>query len=220
MAERRRKVSNPLGLAILSLLKESPMHPYQMASTLRQRSKEDSIRLNYGALYAVIAALEREGFILPRETVREGARPERTVYGLTDKGELELHDWMSELLSIPAKEYPQFEAALSLMPILPPDETEALLRARAVRLEAEIARQRAVIEVSGRGGLERVFMIETEYEVAMREAELGFVKKLVELIRSSSAFTRNWRAFHDQHAVKQPGVSKRQATPRRKKESK
>ena len=216
----RRKVSNPLGLAILSLLKEAPMHPYQMAATLRQRSKEESIRLNYGALYAVIAALEREGFIVPRETVRAGARPERTIYTLTSRGELELHDWMTELLSIPAKEYPQFEAALSLMPVLPPGEVEALLRGRAIRLEAEVAKRRAVIEVSGRSGVERVFMIETEYEVAMCEAELAFVQKLVELIHSAPAFTRNWRAFHAQSTRKHPGAQKRPATARPKKESK
>jgi DNA-binding PadR family transcriptional regulator len=193
---QRRKVSNPLGLAILSLLKEGPMHPYQMAATLRQRSKEESIRLNYGALYSVISALEREGFIVPRETVREGARPERTVYALTDKGELELHDWMSELLSIPVKEYPQFEAALSLMPVLPPDEVAALLRERVHRLEAEAAKLRAVLDIAGKSGLDRIFAIEGEYEIAMREAERKWVEGLLELIQSSAGFTRNWRAFH------------------------
>ncbi len=193
---QRRKVSNPLGLAILSLLKEGPMHPYQMAATLRQRAKEESIRLNYGALYSVIAALEREGFIVPLETVRDGARPERTVYALTGKGELELHDWMSELLSIPVKEYPQFEAALSLMPILPPDEVADLLRERVQRLEAEAAKLRAVLEVTSKSGLDRIFAIEDEYEIAMRDAERKWVEDMVELIRSSPDFTRNWRVFH------------------------
>ena len=218
MAPARRKISNPLGLAILSLLKEGPMHPYQMAATLRQRSKEESIRLNYGALYAVIAALEREGLIVPRETAREGARPERTIYGLTDKGDLELRDWMSELLSIPAKEYPQFEAALSLMPVLPPDEVAALLKERVERLEAEAAKLRAVLEVVAKGGLERLFGIETEYEIAMRDAERKWVEELLELIRTSAAFTRNWRAFHARMADPPP-TGKRPASPRPRKES-
>src|SRR5712692_9537844 len=94
----RRKVSNPLGLAVLSLLFERPMHPYEMAATLRQRAKEASIKLNYGSLYTVIGALERTGFISAREKARAGARPERTVYELTETGAVELHEWMRELL--------------------------------------------------------------------------------------------------------------------------
>ena len=218
MANARRKISNPLGLAILSLLKEGPMHPYQMAATLRQRSKEDSIRLNYGALYAVIAALEREGFILPRETAREGARPERTIYGLTGTGDLELHDWMSELLSKPAKEYLQFEAALSLLPTLSPDEVTVLLRERVQRLETETAKLKAGLEVLAKGGLERLFGIETEYEIAMRDAERRWVEGLLELMRTSPAFTRTWKAFHTRKADPGP-TARRPAAKRPRKES-
>jgi len=195
------------------------MHPYQMAATLRQRAKEESIRLNYGALYAVIAALEREGFIVPRETVREGARPERTVYELSDKGDLELHDWMSELLSIPVKEFPQFEAALSLMPILPPDEVDTLLRERVQRLEAEAAKLRAVLEVAAKGGLDRIFAIESEYEIAMREAERKWVEALLETMRSEPAFTQNWRSFHAHPESKALPTRKRPAPSRQRKES-
>ena len=35
---------------------------------------------------------------------------------------------MSELLAEPVKEYPQFEAALSLLPVLHPDAVTELLR--------------------------------------------------------------------------------------------
>src|SRR5688572_13214455 len=113
-AVRVRPVSNPLGLAVMALLQERPMHPYEMAATLRERVKEQSIKLNYGSLYTVVAALQRAGLIVARQTVREGARPERTVYALTEAGGRELRSWMRDLLSTPVKEYPHFEAALSL----------------------------------------------------------------------------------------------------------
>jgi DNA-binding PadR family transcriptional regulator len=193
---RRRKVNNPLGLAVLALLREKAMHPYQMATTLRERAKEESIKINYGSLYTVIGALEREGLVLARETVREGARPERTVYVLTEKGASELVDWMSELLSAPAKEYPRFEAALSLMPVLPPDDAARLLEQRVGRLGAEVAALRSRLESVRQQGLERLFLIESEYEIAMREAERAWVVSLVELIRGSREFTRTWRGFH------------------------
>ena len=50
MANPVRKLSSPLALAVLVLLYERPMHPYEMAATLRERRKEDSIKLRYGSL--------------------------------------------------------------------------------------------------------------------------------------------------------------------------
>ncbi len=82
MASRNR--SNPLALAVLICLYERPMHPYEVATTLRQRNKHESVRLNYGSLYAVVASLEKRGLIAAQETMRAGRLPERTVYALTD----------------------------------------------------------------------------------------------------------------------------------------
>ncbi len=67
--------SNPLALAVLVCLYERPMHPYEVAQTLRQRAKQESVRLNYGSLYAVVDVLEKKGFIKATGTVREGKRP-------------------------------------------------------------------------------------------------------------------------------------------------
>ncbi len=109
----RRKISNPLALAVLACLYERPMHPYEMATTMRARHKDESIKLNYGSLYSIVDALQRGGLIEPQETTREGRRPERTVYRITDTGIHELLDWLGELLSTPVKEYTQFEAGAS-----------------------------------------------------------------------------------------------------------
>ena len=80
----RRNRSNPLALAVLICLCERPMHPYEVATTLRQRQKHESVRLNYGSLYAVVASLEKRGLIAPRGRERSGRLPERTVYCLTE----------------------------------------------------------------------------------------------------------------------------------------
>src|ERR1700743_723467 len=109
--------ANPLALAVLALLFERPMHPYEMAATLKQRHKEESIKLRFGSLYTVIELLLARGFIRAKATSREGKRPERTVYALTDAGREELLDWMRDLLRDPVKEYPRFEAGLCLMAV-------------------------------------------------------------------------------------------------------
>ena len=82
----RRRVSNPLALAVLACLNERPMHPYEISTTLRNRGKEQSIKLNYGSLYAVVESLQKHGLITSRATTREGRRPERTVYEITEAG--------------------------------------------------------------------------------------------------------------------------------------
>ena len=118
------------------------MHPYEMATTMRERGKEKSIRLNYGSLYTVIEQLMRENFIAVREVLKEGKRPEKTVYELTPSGEMELIGWMRELVSSPVKEYPMFEAAISLLPVLPPEEVIELLEIRLGLLEKTDQRNR------------------------------------------------------------------------------
>ena len=134
--------SNPLALAVVVCLYERPMHPYEVAQTLRQRAKQESVRLNYGSLYAVVESLEKEGFIKATGTVREGKRPERTVYAITDDGSREMDDWMTELIGVPAKEYPAFMAGLSFLPSLGPDDALVVLRGRAEALTVKLAGMR------------------------------------------------------------------------------
>ena len=195
MPPRSRR--NPLALAVLACLYERPMHPYECARTLRSRAKHESIRLNYGSLYKVVESLEKQGFIRARETLREGNRPERTVYEITAAGALEFVDWLSDLVAAPAKEYLQFEAALSLLPGLPPDDAVTLLGERCVALEHRIAALRAQLTGAEATGVERLFRIEHEYELALLEAELEWVRRLVKDLETGALEGLDrWRGFH------------------------
>ena len=181
-----RATSNPLALAVLACLHERPMHPYEMASTMRERGKEHSIKLNYGSLYTVVDNLAKHGLIEAVEARREGRRPERTVYQLTDTGRVKLDAWMSDLLARPVKEYPQFEAALSLLPVLHPDHVLALLRERVRALEKEIVAQRLILDAAGKAGLPRLLMIEGEYHLALRDTELAWVRDLADELEAGT----------------------------------
>ncbi len=194
----KRKVSNPLALAVMALLFERPMHPYEMVSLMRERGKHESVRLRYSSLYSVVGVLEREGLISPRETVREGRRPERTVYGITAAGRAEFLTWLRELLSEPVKEYTQFAAGLSFIAALPPDEAVGLLEERMRLLEEEIGKMRSGLEEAAeRLGLPRLFLIESEHELVLREAELRWLRGLVGEIRAGTlGGIGGWRSFH------------------------
>ena len=189
--------SNPLALAVLSCLYERPMHPYEVAQTLRHRAKHESIKLNYGSLYNVVEGLEKRGFIRVTETVREGRRPERTVYEITETGSREFVDWLSALVTTPVKEYLQFEAALSLLPALPPAEAAALLRERAAELEQRLAISRMTVDGMQKAGLPRLFAIEVEYQEALMRAELDYVETLIKEIEGGTLDgIEMWQAIH------------------------
>jgi DNA-binding PadR family transcriptional regulator len=188
--------SNPLALAVLALLFERPMHPYEMGVILKQRHKEDSIKLRYGSLYTVIELLLARGFIVARETARDGKRPERTIYEITPAGRDELRDWMADLVGQPVKEYPQFEAALCLLPILPPDEALALLRQRLHLLGQSTTVLEGQIAGISAQKFPPLFLVETEYRLALLKAEQAFVSDLIQRIESGWGPLELWRGFH------------------------
>jgi DNA-binding PadR family transcriptional regulator len=182
---------------VLVSLYEKPMHPYEVAQTLRQRAKQESVRLNYGSLYAVVESLEKKGFIKATGTVREGKRPERTVYEITDDGGREMNEWMTELISVPSKEYPAFMAGLSFLPSLPPDEALTALQSRRDALKVKLAGMRGAMKAAHDAGLPRIFELESEYEEKQLQAELKFVSGLAdEMAAGSLEGLEMWRMFH------------------------
>jgi DNA-binding PadR family transcriptional regulator len=195
---KRRKVGNLLALALLALLVPgTPMHPYEMANLLRRTGKEQDMKIKWGSLYTVVQNLEKHGLIKALSSDREGRRPERTVYAITDAGRAELRDWLHELVGTPEPELSRFEAALSVLGVLPPDEATTLLAERLRALEADIAaRRQALLAESER--VPRLFLIEAEYALAMRQAEAGWVRSLLrELTEETLPNLAEWRAYHE-----------------------
>jgi len=206
VADLKRKIANPLALAVLVLLYERPMHPYEMAATLRERRKEESIKLRYGSLYTVIELLVKAGFITEKKTMRQGNRPERTVYAISKAGEAEMRSWLRELLSTPGKEYPQFEAGLSLLPALPPDEVTDVLETRMEFLKKDIEQIKAGLQQAKDMQLPALFSIESEYRLAGLETELGFVGNLITRIRKDGCgFLKLWKQWHAERAPGKKG---------------
>jgi len=176
----RPKVANLLGLAVLGLLQERPMHPHAMAATLRERGLDRSFKLTTGSLYDTVRALERAGWIAARETTRSGGRPQRTVYAHTPLGHREFIRWLDELLRTPAEEFPRFPSAVTYLGALGPEGAAAALGERAERLRALIgdAGQGHASVLAG-GTVPRLFVLEAEYALHMYEAELAWVERVI-----------------------------------------
>ncbi|PMR60729.1 PadR family transcriptional regulator [Verrucosispora sp. ts21] len=132
------------------------------------------------------------GFVAPQETVRDSARPERTVYAITDEGRHEVHDWLRTLLAQPRQEYPHFAVALSLLSLLPPDEAVEVLRRRSAALAGQIEETRTTVADARADGLAWIYLVEEEYSLALLEAERRFVADLIESLKQPD-YARSWQ---------------------------
>ncbi|GAA2877840.1 PadR family transcriptional regulator [Actinoplanes cyaneus] len=194
---KRRKVGNLLGLHILAQLSIRPLHPYEIAAQLKAFGKDADIKIQWGSLYTVVQNLEKHGFIEAAETVREGRRPERTVYRLTPAGRDELTDWMRELVGTPAAEYPKLQAALSVVGVLPPDEVIELFEQRLGILALENDKMRQDLRTLVHE-VPRLFLVEAEYRLAMREAEVAWITALLDELRTGTMpGMATWRRIHE-----------------------
>ena len=214
---KRRRVRSLLGLAVLGVAVQRPMHPYEMASMLRARAKDRDIAIKWGSLYSVVQNLEKHGLLASIGTEREGGRPERTVYRLTDAGRVELSDWVSELVSAPSHEPRQFEAGLSMLAALAPEEAAAHLKVRLESLGRELDEKRQRLAAL-RAEIPRLFLIEGEYDLAMVQAEAEWAGSLHdELASGRFPDIEKWRAAQNtgQIAAQWGDIAERGSIPGR-----
>jgi DNA-binding PadR family transcriptional regulator len=183
MNQLKAKTRNLWELTVLCLLRLRPMHPYEMQRLFREWHKDAFLDLKRGSLYHAIERLHRTGQIEPMETIRDGKRPERTVYRLTESGDHAGIEWLRELLANPVPEPTQFFAALSFLPHLTPDIVQQQLKERIGFLELEIASLNTVLETMI-PKIGRLVLVEVEYLKAMRQADLEWVKSFLEDLRS------------------------------------
>jgi DNA-binding PadR family transcriptional regulator len=179
-------MTNELGIweiAVLALLRETPMHPYQMQSLLRLRHKDEILALKRGSLYHAIGRLVRDALIIAKSTQREGRRPERTTYAITAAGRKEFTRVLRQIIAVPRRESSEFMAAMSFLVHLTPAEALPRLKERAVRLADDVQHRSAGISAASAHVL-RINLVESEYLLAMMNAELAWVRSLIADISS------------------------------------
>ena len=170
-------------LAVLALLREEPMHPYQMQRLLRERHQDVVLGLKRGSLYHAISRLVRSGLIEAVTVGREGRRPERTTYRSTPEGARTLAQWLRHRIATPSREPSDFMGSVSFLVHLAPADAVARLEARAEALAAQVQEVGAVQrQAAGRVG--RIHLIEKEYLLAMHEAELSWLRKVIADLRA------------------------------------
>ncbi|HWS38785.1 MAG TPA: PadR family transcriptional regulator [Actinoplanes sp.] len=180
----KRALENPLVLAILGLLLERPMHPYDVLTELRGRSAHQAAAITRGSVYDIVAALAGAGWIHETARLRQGNRPERTVYALTASGREELIRRLDDQIRNPRRDFTPFLGAVAYLGALGRAGAVDALTERARRLrERTTDDERRLAEVLGQG-LERLFMIEAEFAIHQAHAELAWIDAVLEEIRT------------------------------------
>ncbi|GIH93352.1 PadR family transcriptional regulator [Planobispora siamensis] len=172
-----------VGLTVLAMLSVRAAHPYELHRFIVDTHKDYVTGLPR-SLYHAVEKLAGEELIVPVETGRQGRRPERTVYEITDEGRRQLASRLHALLETPHPDRRTFTAAVSLVGTLPASGALRALRARAATIEGLLAGMDAHLRAMKDGGLPDLLMIEVDYERALNEAELAWVRRVIARLES------------------------------------
>lgn len=175
-----------LGIAALALLAEREMHPYEMYQLLVTRGEDRLLKVRPGSLYHTIERLNRTGLVRVVGTEREGNRPERTTYEITEQGQLALGERVTEMLEAPADEFPQFPLALAEAHNLPRDTVVHLLERRLVHLRGDLDFYRSAFTAVRDKKVPRKFWLDVTYRNHLLEADISWIEQLITEITSGS----------------------------------
>ena len=167
----------PLGVMVLALLREGDMHPYEMMRLMRQRRDDRLVPIQNGTFYHTVGRLERAGLLAEVGVDRDGNRPERTTYTLTDSGRDIVLDWVRR--ELPRIDRPaEFRVALAEAHNLPREEVLDLLGVRRAALAAALQMHTSGIADADLRGVPQQYLVELDREAALLEAELAWLDRL------------------------------------------
>jgi DNA-binding PadR family transcriptional regulator len=176
-----------LGISVLALLKARPMHGYEMLQTLVERHADRIVKVRPGSLYHVVDRLTDEKLIRRAATDREGKRPERVIYEITDAGAEALAERVRELIARPVHEFPQFVVALAEIEALGKDAAADAVDERVGALEARAAE---IMALRGAGVVPAAYLVALDYLLAAMQNELSWLRDFANSLRAGQL---EWR---------------------------
>jgi len=121
-------------LVILGLLRDQPLHGYEIKQIIEEHMG-DWTSIAFGSIYFALGKLSDEGLIEKIATEKEGNRPSRSVYQITEAGRSEFLRLLRKVWSEPEQQYFAIDIGLAFMNALPVDEIKGYLRQQVAQLE-------------------------------------------------------------------------------------
>jgi DNA-binding PadR family transcriptional regulator len=172
-------------LAILGLLKDRPMHGYQLSRELAEQLG-GLWRVSYGSLYPTLRRLQAEGAI--EAAGGEVGKRRKTVYRITPAGEELFLQMLEEAPQEGAQtEDNRFRVRLAFFRYLPPETRIRLLERRRAALEERLADVKARLrDPEATDDYQRALM---EHGRAAIEADIAWLAGLIQSERTKYEIT-------------------------------
>jgi DNA-binding PadR family transcriptional regulator len=172
-----------LELAVLGLLKERPMHGYQLSRELSE-SLGGLWRVSYGSLYPTLRRLERDAAIESEAGDERGARRKK-VYRITSKGEEMFLELLQESPVDTQAEDARFRMRLAFFRYLAPETRIRLLERRRQALQRRLSTIGESLR-SGRGASDDYGHALIEHTRTVTESDISWLEGLIAAERRKS----------------------------------
>jgi DNA-binding PadR family transcriptional regulator len=173
-------------LLLLGLLNLQRMHGYELHDFIEHRLHQIS-DLTKPTAYRMLDALYEQGLV-DRQLEREGRRPERQVYELTDAGRARFGALLREELGRAVRPVYSGDVALLFADQLPAVERLALLGERRRRVAELLAETTRICELHPTNTGARLAIDHDRFHL---EAEVRWLDSVIESDRSSERGTMN-----------------------------
>ncbi|MEU8898521.1 PadR family transcriptional regulator [Nocardia sp. NPDC048505] len=192
MERKGRPTVTALAIAVLALLEERPMHPYEMYQLLLARGEDVLVKIRPGSLYHTVARLAEQELVRAEGVERAGNRPERTTYRITDRGRKAMRARISEIIRSPGSEFPDFPVAMAEAHNLPSHCVVELLRERLGHLTADLEDLALMGTWAERRAVPRRYWIVLQYLQSTLGAEVAWIETLIDDLESGAL---EWEEF-------------------------
>jgi DNA-binding PadR family transcriptional regulator len=173
-----------MDLMLLGLLTSRSMHGYEIAELLDQPRMQSWVRLGRTSIYYALGRLESRGYV-SKHSERQGGKPERIVYSITDLGRRSFISGLEDALGSGEGQTDEFDIALFFSSRLDAPRTRDRIETRLVELENQAQGLALVSQESGAKS-DGELMLVLEHRLAVLRADIDFLSKYVSMLMSGT----------------------------------
>jgi len=165
-----------------------PVHGYDVKRELESWQADEWTTIATGSIYHALRKLAEEGLVREVATGRDGGRPAKTSYEITDKGRAEFQSLLRDQWWNIKPSPDPFMAAFSFLGTMPRDEAVAALRNRAMQLKAGVHQLEAAMTADWADDKPAYVSWQWERSVAIAEAEIAWCERTAKRIESGESY--------------------------------
>lgn len=170
-------------LIILSLLRQRPMHGYEIQQLIQTSRMDAWANLLSGSVYYALNKMEQEGLIRTEAEERTGARL-RKIYGITEKGEQLFEQMVRNTLTLqPHSVKSDFSLAMVWIESVPKEEALQLLQQNLKQVETTLAHWQTGKEIKGQYGLSPFVEASFDNAIALLEQDIRYLQRIIALLQ-------------------------------------